>query len=140
MFSNCFSIFSIKNHIKLVFWSKVRPRPAKGGHNVRRPWAGRRTFGAPRLFRVLEYGGCLLLDRCKISCLEGGGAPEVMQVGMVLHAGGGVRREHASAINLFFDQKNTIAKIIFNGSPRAHFEHSGMEPGSKKHGGRDGHR
>ena len=50
-----FNCFSIKNHIKLVFWSKVRPRPAKGGHNVRRPWAGRRTFGAPRLFRVLEY-------------------------------------------------------------------------------------
>ena len=37
--------------------------------------------------------------------LGGGGAPEVMQVGMVLHAGGGVRREHASAINRFFDQK-----------------------------------
>ena len=53
-FSIVFQFFSIKNHIKLVFWSKVRPRPAKGGHNVRRPWAGRRTFGAPRLFRVLK--------------------------------------------------------------------------------------
>ena len=31
------------------------------------------------------------------------------------------------------------AKNVLNGSPRAHFEHSGLETGSKKHAGHHGH-
>ena len=36
-------------------------------------------------------------------------------------------------------QKQKNAKIVSNGSPRAHFEHSGLETGSKKHAGHHGH-
>ena len=36
-------------------------------------------------------------------------------------------------------QKYKNAEIVLNGSPRAHFEHSGLETGSKKHAGHHGH-
>ncbi len=36
-------------------------------------------------------------------------------------------------------QKQKNAKIVLNGSPRTHFEHSGLETGSKKHAGHHGH-
>ena len=36
-------------------------------------------------------------------------------------------------------QKQQHAKIVLNGSPRTHFEHSGLETGSKKHAGHHGH-
>ena len=36
-------------------------------------------------------------------------------------------------------QKQKNAKIALNGSPQAHFEHSGLETGSKKHAGHHGH-
>ena len=35
-------------------------------------------------------------------------------------------------------QKQKNAKIVLNGSPRTHFEHSGLETGSKKHAGHHG--
>ena len=36
-------------------------------------------------------------------------------------------------------QKQKNAKIVLNGSPRAHFEQTGLETGSKKHAGHHGH-